>query len=73
MRHGDPSMAKARERMAADGVTKVVLLPLQPQFSQLWPLVSSPTHFLEHLGQEEYQSGRSSPPWPPLLSSTLVT
>lgn len=33
MRHGDPSMAKARERMAADGVSKVVLLPLQPHFS----------------------------------------
>ena len=33
MRHGDPSMATARQRMADDGVTKVVLLPLQPQFS----------------------------------------
>ena len=33
MRHGDPSMATARQRMADDGVTKVVLLPLQPHFS----------------------------------------
>lgn len=33
MRHGDPSMTTARQRMADDGVTKVVLLPLQPQFS----------------------------------------
>ena len=33
MRHGDPSMVTARQRMADDGVTKVVLLPLQPQFS----------------------------------------
>ena len=33
MRHGDPSMATARQRMADDGVTTVVLLPLQPQFS----------------------------------------
>ena len=33
MRHGEPSMAAARARMAEDGVTKVVLLPLQPHFS----------------------------------------
>ncbi len=33
MRHGDPSMETARARMAEDGVTKVILLPLQPQFS----------------------------------------
>ncbi|WP_420457162.1 ferrochelatase [Rubrivirga sp.] len=33
MRHGDPSMETARRRMAEDGVTKVVLLPLQPHFS----------------------------------------
>ena len=33
MRHGDPSVATARQRMADDGVTKVVLLPLQPHFS----------------------------------------
>lgn len=33
MRHGDPSMARARERMVEDGVTKVILLPLQPHFS----------------------------------------
>ena len=33
MRHGDPSVATARQRMADDGVTKLVLLPLQPHFS----------------------------------------
>ncbi|WP_412067335.1 ferrochelatase [Rubrivirga sp. IMCC43871] len=33
MRHGDPSMATARRRMAEDGVSKVILLPLQPHFS----------------------------------------
>ena len=33
MRHGDPSMETARARMAEDGVTKVILLPLQPHFS----------------------------------------
>lgn len=33
MRHGDPSMEAARARMREDGVTKVVLLPLQPHFS----------------------------------------
>ena len=33
MRHGDPSMETARRRMAEDGVTRVVLLPLQPHFS----------------------------------------
>jgi len=33
MRHGDPSMARARARMVEDGVTKVILLPLQPHFS----------------------------------------
>ena len=33
MRHGDPSMETARRRMAEDGVTKVILLPLQPHFS----------------------------------------
>ena len=33
MRHGDPAMTTARQRMADDGVTKVVLLPLQPHFS----------------------------------------
>ena len=33
MRHGEPSMATARQRMADDGVTTVVLLPLQPHFS----------------------------------------
>ena len=33
MRHGDPAMGKVRQRMAEDGVTRVVLLPLQPHFS----------------------------------------
>ena len=33
MRHGDPSMETTRRRMAEDGVTKVILLPLQPHFS----------------------------------------
>ncbi|MGB3543001.1 ferrochelatase [Rubrivirga sp.] len=33
MRHGDPSMGKVRQRMAEDGVTRVVLLPLQPHYS----------------------------------------
>ena len=33
MRHGDPSMEAARAQMRADGVTKVVLVPLQPHFS----------------------------------------
>ncbi len=33
MRHGDPSMETARRRMAEDGVTKVILLPLQPHYS----------------------------------------
>ncbi|WP_412062838.1 ferrochelatase [Rubrivirga sp. IMCC45206] len=33
MRHGEPSMATARRRMAEDGVSKVILLPLQPHFS----------------------------------------
>lgn len=33
MRHRDPSMAAARAQMAKDGVTKAVLLPLQPHFS----------------------------------------
>ena len=33
MRHGEPSMGAARAQMAADGVSKAVLLPLRPQFS----------------------------------------
>jgi ferrochelatase len=33
MRHGDPSMETARRRMVEDGVTKVILLPLQPHYS----------------------------------------
>ena len=33
MRHGDPSMEAARAQMREDGVTKAVLLPLQPHFS----------------------------------------
>lgn len=33
MRHGEPSMEAARARMREDGVTKAVLLPLQPHFS----------------------------------------
>lgn len=33
MRHGEPSMEKAQRQMKADGVTKVVLLPLQPHFA----------------------------------------
>ncbi|MEM0962636.1 MAG: ferrochelatase [Bacteroidota bacterium] len=33
MRHGDPSVERARQRMAEDGVSRVVLLPLQPHFS----------------------------------------
>lgn len=33
MRHGDPSMERARARMVEDGVTRVVLLPLQPHYS----------------------------------------
>jgi ferrochelatase len=33
MRHGDPSMEEARTQMAADGVTRAVLLPLRPHFS----------------------------------------
>ena len=33
MRHGDPSTEAARAQMREDGVTKVVLLPLQPHFS----------------------------------------
>lgn len=33
MRHGEPSMEAAQQQMRADGVTKVVLLPLQPHFA----------------------------------------
>ena len=33
MRHGEPSTEAARAQMAEDGVTRVVLLPLQPHFS----------------------------------------
>ena len=33
MRHGEPSMEAARAQMREDGVTKAVLLPLQPHFS----------------------------------------
>lgn len=33
MRHGDPSVATARVQMDADGVTKSVLLPLEPHAS----------------------------------------
>lgn len=33
MRHGDPSMERARQRMVEDGVNRVVLLPLQPHYS----------------------------------------
>ena len=33
MRHGEPSTEAARAQMRADGVTKVVLVPLQPHFS----------------------------------------
>ena len=33
MRHGAPSMEDAQRQMAEDGVTKTVLLPLQPQFA----------------------------------------
>lgn len=52
MRHGAPSMEEAQRRMTADGVTKVVLLPLQPQFAAS-TTGSAISHWTAALGDRE--------------------
>lgn len=52
MRHGRPSMEEAQRRMEEDGVTKAVLLPLQPQFAAS-TTGSSLAHWAAALGGSE--------------------
>jgi ferrochelatase len=55
MRHGDPSMETTRRRMAEDGVTKVILLPLQPHFSA--SMAGSALSYWEAHGTTEAPTG----------------
>ncbi|MEM1115652.1 MAG: ferrochelatase [Bacteroidota bacterium] len=64
MRHGSPSMEEAQRRMAADGVTKVVLLPLQPQYAAS-TTGSALSHWTAAL------DGRQ--PWPTTLVAEYAT